>query len=72
MEWTEIDYNGTKIHATDFCDGVLVVVPSSAGMQPVYIPGWKVQQQEAEMNGPALRRRDKKKQVFNLLAMEQL
>ena len=60
MEWTTIDYDGTEISATDFLNGVLVVIPSSAGVHPVFIPGYYVKQQEAEMDGPALReRRDK-------------
>ena len=61
--WTEIDYDGIRMigeRVTVYLNGVLVVIPSSAGVHPVFIPGYYVKQQEAEMDGPALReRRDK-------------
>ena len=61
MEWTEIDINGTKIWATDFLDGVLLrsqkPLDNSVVTGSVPWPGWYVQKQRGDMDGPALRPR---------------
>ena len=54
MEWTTIDYGGTEIRATDFLNVVLILMVNDL---LVFIPGYYVKQQEAEMDGPALRER---------------
>ena len=53
MNWHTIDYNGTMIMATDFLDGVLV----DYNTQIMFCPGYYVQEQLGDMDGPALRER---------------
>ena len=59
MDWETINYGGTEIEAIDFLDGVLVNAPGPRG-GPWAItswPGWYVQEQRGDMDGPALRPR---------------
>ena len=72
MEWTEIDYNGTIIWATNFCGGVMVsFIDPANDLYPEHVPGWDVRQPRGDMDGPALCLRKTQPQVFNLLAVEQ-
>ena len=64
MEWTTIDYGGTEITAADFLDGVLVAFGDIFGF--VFIPGYYVQEETGDMDGPALRPRKKRPQVFGI------
>ena len=68
MEWVEIDYDGTKIWATDFLDGVLVI--SGDDEAAVFCPGWYVQEQLGDMDGPALRPREERQKVFGIEIVE--
>ena len=74
MEWTEIDYDGTKIWATDFLDGVLLrsqkPLDNSVVTGSVPWPGWYVQEQRGDMNGPALRPRKERQKVFGIEIVE--
>ena len=67
MEWTTIDYGGTEIRATDFLNGVLILMVNDL---LVFIPGYYVKQREAEMDGPALRERKTKAKEFGLILRE--
>ena len=69
MEWVTINYAGTEIEATNFLDGVLVVIPAR-GAQPVGWPGWYVQKQRGDMNGPALWPRQDRRKVFGIEIVE--
>ena len=74
MNWQTIDYNGTKIRAVDFLSGVVVVMahdPDCFEGSMIFCPGYYVQERLGDMDGPALRPRKTKPQVFNLLAMEE-
>ena len=62
MEWTTIDYGGTGIMATDFLNGVLVDINT----QILFVPGYYVQEAEGDMDGPALRPRRRRPQVFGI------
>jgi len=62
MEWTTIDYGGTGIMATDFLNGVLVDINT----QILFIPGYYVQEETGDMDGPALRQRKQPEQVFGI------
>jgi hypothetical protein len=62
MEWTTIDYDGTAILATDFLDGVLIDINT----QILFVPGYYVQEKTGDMDGPALRPREKRPQVFGI------
>jgi hypothetical protein len=70
MEWTEIDYMGTKIWATDFLDGVLVRTIRPSDTVEVVMTGcvgwrgWYVQEARGDMDGPALRKREEKEKEF--------
>ena len=55
MKWTEIDYDGAELLAKDFLNGVLVVMEDAMGY--IFIPGYYVQEQLGDMDGPALRER---------------
>ena len=54
MEGTKIDYDGTEVKATDFLDGVIVDYAPKAANQPVFVPGYYVQEMRGDMDGPAL------------------
>ena len=66
MEWTRIDYGGTTISATDFLNGALVEI----GGGVTFIPGYYVQQQQGEMDGPALWPRKKAPTEFAIRLVE--
>jgi hypothetical protein len=62
MEWTTIDHNGTMLMAKDFLNGVLVDINT----QILFVPGYYVQEELGDMDGPALRPRKKRPQVFGI------
>jgi hypothetical protein len=68
MEWTTIDYGGTTIRATDFLDGVLVDIFTTTGT--IFCPGYYVQEQRGDMDGPALRARKQKVKEFAIRVVE--
>jgi hypothetical protein len=68
MEWHTIDYNGTKVQAADFLDGVVVVIEHMD--EPMYCPGWYVQEARGDMDGPALREREKETKEFAIRLVE--
>ena len=70
MEWITINYAGVEIQATNFLDGVLVVIPSSAGTHPVYCPDWYVQEQRGDMDGPAFHKFKEPKKIFGIQIVE--
>ncbi len=57
MNWTAIDWDGTNLWAIDFLDGVWV--KGQDGIGAVFVPGYYVQEQHGDMDGPALRERPK-------------
>ena len=66
MNWTTIDYDGKKVGARDFLDGVLVRVLLGGEWQIVFVPGYYVQEQLGDMDGPALRQRKKTHPVYGV------
>ena len=70
MDWVEIDYAGELIRATNFLDGILVRIPGQEGSELVAWPGWYVQEQRGDMDGPALRKRKTKAKEFALVLRE--
>ncbi len=65
MEWTKIDYDGEMLDAVDFLNGVLVALePPSI---PVFVPGYYVQEQRGDMDGPALWPRNDTSKEFELI-----
>ena len=66
MEWTKIDYDDTEVYATDFLNGVLVTM----GDDTVFIPGYYVQEQRGDMDGPALWERPQVTKKFKLQLLE--
>ena len=68
MEWVTIDYNGTKIQAADFLNGAWVKEKDHTCA--IFVPGWYVQEQRGDMDGPALRPRKHKAKEFALILRE--
>jgi hypothetical protein len=65
MEWTTINEGGMKILAMDFLNGVLVKIYRT-NHEPIFIPGYYVQEKTGDMDGPALRPREKRPQAFGI------
>ena len=65
MEWTTIDYDGTEISATDFLNGVVVVIEHMD--EPIFIPGYYVQEQLGYMDGPDLRERKTQAEEYEII-----
>jgi hypothetical protein len=60
MEWTTIKYEGEKIQAMDFLDGIRVRFFPHLHPQDdpsIFVPGWRVEQQRGDADGPRLIRR---------------
>ena len=66
MEWTTIDHDGMTIQAADFLDGVLIKIVCDGRWQLVSWPSYYVQEELGDMDGPALRPRKKRPQVFGV------
>lgn len=70
MDWTTIDYAGSEIEAVDFLDGVLVKLIEGRkhpfDREAVFCPGYYVQEQKGDMDGPAIRPRKKFPPKFSL------
>ena len=65
MEWTTIDYGGTEIQATDFLNGVFVDLYPNGSI--IFIPGYYVQEQLGDMDGPALRERKTRAEEYEII-----
>ena len=68
MGWTSIKYGDIWLKAADFLDGALVKVPGP-GVEDVivFVQGWYVKQQDADMSGPALRKRKRPHTDYKLV-----
>jgi hypothetical protein len=64
MEWTEIDYMGDDVEARDFLDGILV--RDSLLNSSIFVPGWRIEQQRGDMDGPNFRKLEKRFPVYAL------
>ena len=74
MEWTTIDYCGTKIRAADFLNGVVVVMahdPDCFEGSMIFCPGYYVQEQLGDMNGPSIRKRKDEPKKFVIQIVEE-
>ena len=70
MSWTKIKYGDIEVEAIDFLDGVLVKLIEGRmhhnDRPTVFAPGWRVEPQFGDMDGPAFRRRKVKPPTYRI------
>ena len=73
MEWETVIYAGVEVQAMNFLDGVIVCIDNEqtqAGGDVFAYPGWYVQKQRGDMDGPALWRREEKAKELAIRMVE--
>ena len=68
MEWVMVDYNGKRVHAANFLDGVLVKMLKLD--PPTFCPGWYIQKPTGDMDGPMFRKYKDRPKVFGIEIVE--
>jgi hypothetical protein len=66
MEWVTVIYYGVEFKATNFLDGILVLV----GPKMVSYRGWYIQSERGDMDGPAFRKYPEPERVFGIQIVE--
>ena len=66
MEWLTVDCEGLTVEAINIniLDGVFVRDPRQPGI--AFVPGWRVEQQAGDTDGPTFREREKKLPVYGI------
>ena len=64
MEWMTVQHEGEEVQAANFLDGVLIRDAKHFGT--TFAPGWRVEAQAGDMDGPAFRQRPKTHPVYGI------